>query len=147
MHIEQINHADFGTPPHSHRMKLGLGPYEVADIKMAHLQLDMLGTTDFYVLGLSTDPDEAEDLNEEAARNDPNFFAIYWSRQQVNTNGVLFSTKQMFTFPAPGITVAGDITMVLGASVATPINFMATIWYSRRKERKGERENLIMSRR
>ncbi len=145
-HLEAITVIGGGISPVNTRMRLGLGPKEVAEIKQVLFATRTVVDAVEYHHALSSDAEEGSDLETGEAQAARNILAMMTWRLDVVTSGVREFQYIIIPFPGNGFEVAGDVTYMLGGSGGN-IAGTCSVWFTRRKEKPGEREQLIMSRR
>ena len=128
------------------RLGLGLGPKEVASLLGVTYFLGSTTITQ-YAQALSLDPLEDENLADTETCMDKNIIASRFVMSALFTGvGVIFQQSQYFPIP-DGIDVASDISYMIGVANDATVMHGCSVYFQRRKEKPGEREALIMSRR
>ncbi len=140
-------HETLATVGAIHRVKLGLGPKEIATILQVVFEATS-GVVTAYFQGLSADPEEAGDMGVLEQRNDRNLIASR-SLSIVGTPVAGLTAMQgTIVIPIPGgYDVATDLGYVAAAYLASAVMHGVAVFYQVRKEAPGEREALIMARR
>ncbi len=130
------------------RIKLGLGMREVAEIKAVAL-LTTSTSSQLLTCAVSKDPDEAGNIDDSSVQRQSNIIAIYAWVIGITASGAMTKmTSPLIIFPEPGIIVATDISVMYGASAdIAATRWGASVYFIRRREKPGEREQLIMARR
>lgn len=132
------------------RIKLGLSSKEIAEIKAISFMYSVINNTGIlYTVALSKDPDEQDNIDSSSVQRQSNIIALYSWRELTLTSGALDRAQSpLITLPDPGIAVASDISVMAGVSAdLAAARWGCTVYFTRRNERRNEREMLIMARR
>lgn len=124
-----------------YRLRIGLAPKEIGIILAVkfHITTSVLGT---YSQAISLDPEENELLGTDQ-KNDKNLII---GRYVTIGAAALVDSRPIEEIPG-GMEVATDVCYVASTSTDMACKHGVTLYLQRRKEKPGERENLIMSRR